>query len=401
MRRVVCLPFNTENEQTVKKTYQNILAQDQDTLNKTYSEILAEFSHRHKYFLTMLKDSYLTIEKYLPEESKNMNNIQKNVLSSYFLKEYSIECAALFNPSMVIHPQQDSKDKLKILMSLRATGEGHISSIEFIEGYIDKTGNLILTERKPGCRLAKLTMVDIEKSIIQFDEDVLFNEQVIFPLTKDESNGIEDVRFVRFEGDNGEISFYGTFTAYDGKNIKSKLVCTTDFKKFTIRSMKGRAIKDKGMALFPRKINNKFAMISRQDGNNIRIMFSDDILTWEDSQIIQEPEFLWQFGKLGNCGSPIELNEGWLLLVHGVGPIRKYVMGAYLLDKENPSKILKRTKMPMLQAEGNEREGYVPNVVYSCGGIYHNDTIFIPFAISDFASGAVSVPVKDLLKMMD
>lgn len=223
---------------------------------------------------------------------------------------------------------------------------------------------------------------------------------MIFPLTRDESNGIEDVRFVKFEDGNNENSYYGTFTAYDGKLIKSKLICTRDFKKYTIRSMKGSAISDKGMALFPRKINGKYAMISRQDGENIRIMFSKDILYWESSEIIQEPEFPWQFGKLGNCGSPIELDEGWLLLTHGVGSLRKYVIGACLLDLNDPSKVIAKLKEPLLSPNKDEREGYVPNVVYSCGGILHNRQIILPYAMSDSVSGFVTVDVAALVSRM-
>ena len=233
------------------------------------------------------------------------------------------------------------------------------------------------------------------------DADIPLNEQVIFPLTADESNGIEDVRFVRFEEDGGNSEYYGTFTAYDGSNIKSKLICTSDFKKYTIHSMKGSAVNDKGMALFPKKINNKYVMISRQDNENIRIMYSDNLLCWENSTILQTPEFPWQFGKMGNCGSPIEVDEGWILLVHGVGPLRKYVMGAYLLDKANPEKIIARTKNYMLSARGKEREGYVPNVVYSCGGICNKGILYIPFALSDISSGVVTVKVKELIGSME
>lgn len=400
MRRVVCLPFNTENKQCTERICNDILTLDSETIDSTFDALMNEFSFRHKGFTEILKGAFSRIKKHIPHDL-SLSIKQQLLIASYFVKEYSLEGAALFNPSIVVHPQQDRNDELKILISLRATGEGHISSIEFIEGYIDSNNNMTLSERKPGCRLPKLKSADIEKSVMQFDDDVLLNEQVIYPLTADESNGIEDVRFVQFADENGKKSYYGTFTAFDCINIKSKLICTDDFKKYTIRSLKGQAVNDKGMALFPRKINNRYAMISRQDGENIRIMFSDDLLTWESSQILQAPEFPWQFGKLGNCGSPIELDEGWLLLAHGVGPLRKYVMGAYLLDKTDPTKVLKRTRQPMLQAKGKEREGYVPNVVYSCGGICHNDTVFIPFALSDFVSSVVSVPVNDLLGMMD
>jgi len=370
-----------------------------ETVKITYNNIVKEFSSRHKYFNNALKDTFYKIEPLLPT-GYQATELQQLLIASYFLKEYSVEAAALFNPSMVVHPDQDNK-KLKILMSLRACGEGHISSIEFVEGYIDQEGDLELIDRGISCRLPNLRVVDKEKSVIDFDVTTPLKEQVIFPLTADESNGIEDVRFVRFEDDNGLCEYYGTFTAYDGSNIKSKIICTSDFKKYSIHSMRGSAITDKGMALFPKKINNKYAMISRQDGENLRIMYSDDLLCWENSKILQTPEFPWQFAKLGNCGSPIEVDEGWVLLVHGVGPVRKYVMGAYLLDKDNPERIIARTKDFILSAEGKDREGYVPNVVYSCGGICDNNILYIPFAISDISSGIVTVNVKKLIESME
>jgi predicted GH43/DUF377 family glycosyl hydrolase len=402
-RRVICLPLTLsspgEMEQRTKRIYENIIKLDQKSVQKTYDDFMHEFAHRHKSFNTILEDKFNEIKPFLPADHQ-LSKVQRFVLTSYFVMEYALEAAALFNPSMVVHPKQDNKDRLKILISLRATGEGHISSIEFVEGYINPDGNVELSDRGVSCHLAKLSAVDIEKSVLEFNDDITMNERVIFPLTKDESNGIEDARFVKFDDETNEKSYYGTFTAFDGKHIKSKLIITRDFKKFSIHSMSGSAINDKGMALFPQKINGKYVMISRQDGENIRIMYSDDILHWEHSEILQAPEFPWQFGKLGNCGSPIELDEGWLLLVHGVGPIRKYVIGAYLLDKSNPAIVLKRTIDPYLFATDEEREGYVPNVVYSCGGICHQGKIYIPFAISDMSSGMVSVSVEDLLNSM-
>jgi len=405
IKRVVCFPYyhsiEKEKKKTIERIYNGIKSMDQVLIQETHNMVITEFSARHKTFFKIIDNTYKHIKKYLPQEADQLSAMQQELLASYFLKEYSVEAAALFNPSMVVHPVQDSNEKLKILISLRATGEQHISSIEFFEGYIKQDNEIELLQRGRHCRLPELKVADIEKSVLVFENDVLLNEQVIFPMTTDESNGIEDVRFVKFTDDQGKHSYYGTFTAYDGRIIKSKLICTEDFKRFTVRSLKGRGINDKGMALFPRKIDNKYVMISRQDGENIRIMYSDDILTWQSSQIIQVPELPWQLAKLGNCGSPIEINDGWLLLVHGVGPVRKYVIGAYLLDKKDPTKILKRTKKPMLQAQDDEREGYVPNVVYSCGGICHNDTVFIPFALSDYASSVVSIAVNDILNMME
>lgn len=404
-RRVICFPYYSQDEkekrQTIERIYNNIIALDKELVQETYDAVIDEFSGRHKTFFKILNDTFIHIKKYLPENASDLPDIKKELLASFFLKEYSVEAAALFNPSMVIHPIQDSEDKIKILISLRATGEQHISSIEFAEGYICKNNEIELMERSTQCRLPQINTIDIEKSVLDFNDDVTIAEQVIFPLTPDESNGIEDVRFVRFEEENGEITYYGTFTAFDGKNIKSKLICTPDFKKYIIRSLSGSAIKDKGMALFPKKISGQYAMISRQDGENIRIMFSDDLIHWDKSEVLQVPVYPWQFAKIGNCGSPIETDKGWLLLTHGVGAIRKYTMGALLLDKQNPRKVLAQTKVPILSAKDKEREGYVPNVVYSCGGIQIGKKLFIPFAVSDISSSVVSVEVEELISMME
>jgi len=400
MRRVVCMSFNTHNSKTVQRIYKNVISLSPDITQGTYNNFMYEFSSRHRNFLTVLQETFQKISQFLPA-GHHLSDVQKALIASYFLKEYSVEAAALFNPSLVVHPKQDDDNNLKVLMSLRACGEGHISSIEFVEGYLNPNGNLDFIERGISCGLANSKTVDVEKSVIEFDAEIPLNEQVLFPLTPDESNGMEDVRFVRFEENSEHCIYYGTFTAYDGSHIKSKLICTTDFREYTIRSMSGAAVNDKGMALFPRKINDKYAMISRQDGNNLRIMYSDDLLRWEKSKILQTPEFPWQFGKLGNCGSPIEVDEGWILLIHGVGPVRKYVMGAYLLAKDDPGTIIARTKNFILSATGIEREGYVPNVVYSCGGISNNGTLYIPFAISDISSGMVTVSVRELIDSME
>jgi predicted GH43/DUF377 family glycosyl hydrolase len=400
MSRVVCLPYNTENEKSVHKIYSNVLSLNENELQKTYDDFMEDFSFRHKFFMDILENAYQLIEKRIPASAQPMSDVQKKVLASYFLKEFSIETAALFNPSIVVHPVQDNPKKTKILMSLRATGEGHISSIEFVEGYIGADGSMELVGRKKSCSLPCLDTVSVGKSEIQFDESLSYDEQVIFPLTPDESNGIEDVRFVQFADDYGQAFYYGTFTAYDGVNIKSKLIQTEDFKKFSIDSMNGAAIDDKGMALFPKKINGQYAMISRQGGEDIRIMFSDDICSWESSELLLRPQFPWQFGKLGNCGSPIETDNGWLVLTHGVGPIRKYMIGAILLDKNDPRKVIGQTKEAILSAKNEEREGYVPNVVYSCGGLLVNKQLFIPFAVSDISSSVVSVDVDVLINSM-
>jgi predicted GH43/DUF377 family glycosyl hydrolase len=235
---------------------------------------------------------------------------------------------------------------------------------------------------------------------VAFHPDHRISERVIFPVSKNESRGIEDARFVQFFNDNGEVVYFATYTAYNGVTILPQLIETKDFIKFNILTLNGKAVKNKGMALFPRKIGGRYAMLSRQDGENNHIMFSDNIHFWQESQIIQEPELPWEFMQIGNCGSPLETDKGWIVLTHGVGPMRKYCIGAILLDLENPTKIIARLDEPLLAPHEKEREGYVPNVVYSCGALIHNNVLVIPYAMSDINSGIATVVVKELLNGM-
>ena len=235
---------------------------------------------------------------------------------------------------------------------------------------------------------------------VSFHADHRISERVIFPVSKNESGGIEDARFVQFFNDNGEVVYFATYTAYNGITILPQLIETKDFIKFNILTLNGKAVQNKGMALFPRQIGGRYAMLSRQDGENNHIMFSDNIHFWQESQIIQEPEYPWEFFQIGNCGSPLETDEGWIVLTHGVGPMRQYCIGAMLLDLENPTKIIARLDEPLLAPRDKEREGYVPNVVYSCGAIIHNNELVIPYAMSDINSGIATVKVKELINCM-
>jgi predicted GH43/DUF377 family glycosyl hydrolase len=235
---------------------------------------------------------------------------------------------------------------------------------------------------------------------IKFDEKSKISERVIFPVSENESRGIEDARFVKFFDDNGETRYYATYTAYNGVCILPHLLETKDFLNFDIITLNGKAVQNKGMALFPRKINGKFVMLSRQDGENNYIMFSEHLHFWNEAKIIQEPVMPWEFVQVGNCGSPLEINEGWLVLTHGVGSMRQYSIGVVLLDLEDPSKIIARLEEPLLIPTEEEREGYVPNVVYSCGSLIHNNMLIIPYAMSDITSGIASVEVKDLVACM-
>ncbi|HEY2648887.1 MAG TPA: glycoside hydrolase family 130 protein, partial [Puia sp.] len=377
-----------------------------------------------------------------------------------FTKEYSIQAAALFNPSVVVHPDQSglSNGRLRFLISLRATGEGHISSIIFQSGILDGDGNIILEKgsgyytclhknenkrwekKELRSRLSGLASFEIQSIDFlpeQFTEriamdllrekekndssltaavsaltgffdsnydltdssDILLSEKVIFPSAKAESMGMEDLRLVQFNEEGGRC-YYGTYTAYNGKEIRTQLIKTKDFNLFSISTMTGPAIQDKGMALFPEKINGKYAMISRQGGEKIHLMYSDNLYHWNDYQVLLEPEFTWEMVQMGNCGSPLKTNKGWLLLIHGVGTMRTYVISALLLDLKDPSKVLRRLKMPLLKADSSEREGYVPNVVYTCGLIQHEQKLFVPYAMSDAATGFFTVDLTDLLNEM-
>jgi len=258
----------------------------------------------------------------------------------------------------------------------------------------------------PTARLATIPRVknwisvaggDDVEVIFRPDEDI--SERVIFPVTLSQSNGIEDSRFVEFE-DRGRRIFYATYTAYSGTSIRSELIETTDFVSFRLSPLRGTAARNKGMALFPRKIDGKYAMICRQDNENLYLIYSDDLHSWDGGVAILKPQFPWEFVQIGNCGSPLELDEGWLLLTHGVGPVRKYSIGAVLLDKQDPSKLLARSREPLVRPDPSEREGYVPNVVYTCGAMRHNDQIVLPYAVSDTFSKFATIKIAALLQSL-
>jgi predicted GH43/DUF377 family glycosyl hydrolase len=236
---------------------------------------------------------------------------------------------------------------------------------------------------------------------VRFAPDSRLSERVLFPVTPSQSNGIEDARFVRFQNEDGAWTYYATYTAYDGKFILPQLIETPDFLEFKFVTLNGPAVQNKGMALFPRKINGQYAMLSRQDYENIYVMFSDDPHVWNTTQLILRPTFSWEFVQIGNCGSPIETEAGWLVLNHGVGPMRQYCIGAFLLDRDDPTKVLGRLREPLIKPNAHEREGYVPNVVYSCGSLLHGRRLIIPYAMSDYAATFATLQVEDLLAAME
>ncbi|MBU0559252.1 MAG: glycoside hydrolase family 130 protein [Bacteroidota bacterium] len=431
--RVILRPLGVSNQRT-KNVISKILLLNQKEAKAQLDEVINSFESRHKDFEKKLLRNYKNVEKFAID--KKLTKTQKYLIGSYFSMEYSIEAAALFNPSIVAHPNQCRlrSDELRFVMSLRATGEGHISSIRFKEGIINSKSKLSFNKETRYCSLPEIeknvftkpeqtkrykfysklesegknrnsnpiTYEDYSKSnyAVKFAKDIPLDERVLFPHSPSESKGMEDVRFVRFINDDGSAVYYGTYSAYSGKIVRTQLIKTIDFQHFSICTLFGSGINDKGMALFPRKINGQYYITSRQDGENLYLMNSSDINHWSHTRKIMVPENSWSFVQLGNCGSPLETDEGWLLIIHGVGPIRKYVISAILLDKKNPSKVIGKLKQPLISPNESEREGYVPNVVYSCGSVLHNNKVIIPYAMSDSYCGFAEKNVKELLNEM-
>jgi len=453
------LAINTNNTSRVNRLIDTVLAIPENELNGIYDEIKKSFASRHRNFEHYLKKNFKIVQPELPKDIV-ISEIRSLIIGAYFSKEYSVQSAALFNPSIIAHPDQNGLEEgeKRFVLSLRAVGEGHISSIEFRSGIVDKDGTIKL-DKETGflsCSDKELSKVYSTKGIIKnttvlkdfdqsimnaFEESFTFDdylekvrvnefsnfdkatqaelfhildtnydvvtdenaplcERVIFPNAKGESMGMEDVRFVAFT-ENNKTQYIGTYTAYDGHKISPQLIITEDFVHFKARSMYGAAVSDKGMALFPEKIDGKYVMIGRQGGENITIMYSNNLFIWEDYKVIMTPEDTWGYVQLGNCGSPIKTPEGWLVITHAVGPLRKYVLGAILLDLKNPSKIIKKLNKPLLSPNGQEREGYVPNVVYSCGSMAHEGNLILPYAMSDSASTFATINIEELLMEMD
>jgi predicted GH43/DUF377 family glycosyl hydrolase len=324
----------------------------------------------------------------------------------YFTSEYAFEATALFNPSIVASPaQRQDSEMFRFIMSARSVGEGHVSSISFRTGHIDTEGDIYIA---PAGRTA-VTGTQTERDgvrEIQFDEGTGLSERLLFPQSRPERNGMEDARFVRFTNDDGTIHYYATYTAYDGRRILPQMLETSDFLRFKELTLDGAMARNKGMALFPRKIKSpegtsgRYAMLSRVDGENIYLMYSENLQTWNEGVKIASPRFPWEFMQLGNCGSPVELNEGWLVLTHGVGSLRRYSIGALLLDKDDPSRIIGRLERPLISPEERERTGYVPNVVYTCGSIVHKDRLIIPYGSADRSIAFITVGVDELMERL-
>jgi len=466
--RVLARPFRLMSDQRSVKICARVMALPESEVHALLEQLRTEFGDRHPKVCEFLKRQFDEVRPYLLN-GQRLSAERELLLGGYFTHEFSLEAAALFNPSIVPHPDQSDlpPGSLRFILSLRATAEGHISSITFRTGLLDADNNITidtptryslepmqvsnaiyekpLFERKLEelnlagsfnqdvlkCLGDTFTLDDLRTCVslavkrlhlpdqetktvaretlmlaqsnyeVQFAPDSRLSERVLFPATPSQSNGIEDARFVHFQNDDGTATYYATYTAYDGKMILPQFLETSDFLYFKFSTLNGPAVENKGMALFPRKIRGHYVMLGRQDAENIYVMFSDHLHFWHTMQLVLEPSFPWEFIQLGNCGSPIETEAGWLVISHGVGPMRKYCIGAFLLDLDDPTKVIGRLREPLIKPNKDEREGYVPNVVYSCGSLLHGGQLIIPYGMSDYATTFATVSLDQVLAAME
>jgi predicted GH43/DUF377 family glycosyl hydrolase len=468
-RRVVAKPYLPGEElvpggdSRTGLLMRRVLAIPEAEVSELLGFTLREFSHRHHGFEALLERHFELVAHHLAPETGAISRERQLLIGAYYTHEYSVEGAALFNPSLVLAPDQSGMPdgQRRVVMSVRAVGEGHISSIEFRSGVVAEAGavsfdppgaRLVTGHRTPPVRYDKprfnlklrelgadnelawgvldrlpdrFTLAELEHSVARLEEggtphaisfettkiirllaassyvttfpaESALSERILFPAGPHESRGMEDARFVRFREDDGTFRYYATYTAYDGFGIIPQMIETEDFRCFTISTLNGAAAQNKGMALFPRKIGGKYVMLSRKDRENLHLAISDDVAVWNDVVELDRPHSPWELVQIGNCGSPLETSAGWLVLTHGVGALRRYAIGAILLDLEDPRKVLGRLRLPLLEPDETEREGYVPNVVYSCGGLVHDDQLILPYGVSDGAVGIATVPVAEL-----
>ncbi len=463
--RVITRPFVPGNEEHLKSVLNRVIGLSDAEVSRLLSEVMTDFSTRHRDIIGAFEAHYAIVSEHL--DGRRVSCERRLLIGAYFTKEYSVEAAALFNPSMVPHPDQSDlpPGACRIIVSLRITGEGHLSSIGFRSGVIDAGGEITidptsryvtppeiisvpvydkhtfdlklsemgvhndiseivlenlspqftaddlkqgienLRQRGVSPAVVRETVDAIEwlsrsNYVAVFPAEFTVSERIIFPVSENESRGIEDARFVRFVDDDQAVMYYATYTAYNGFQVLPQMIATPDFRSFRISTLNGKYAANKGMALFPRRLDGLFTSLSRADGQNLYLLQSDNIHFWNTAKKIREPQYPWEFFQIGNCGSPIETDEGWLLLNHGVGPMRRYTIGVDLLDKKDPSLVIARLDEPILIPEENERDGYVPNVTYSCGAMIHNGQLIIPYAMSDSVAGIATLSLPELMTQL-
>ena len=373
-----------------------------------YERVLRDFKERHWQTEQIFASRFDEVAENLSLDPSAFSETKQRLIGSYFCHEYTFAAAALMNPSIVPHPDQSGMrdGAVRFVMSLRAVGEGHISSVAFREGIAEADGTFQLWHQASFATSVDLddqglACADCPVSVHRHPESSLSNT-VIFPITEQQRGGLEDLRLVRFDHGGDDYEWIGTYTAFSGQSIRTELLRTRDFRSFQLEPIRGKAGRNKGMALFPEKIGGKFAMVGRQDGKNLFLLTSDELDHWDDEGVLlMEPAYPWEFIQIGNCGSPILTDQGWLLFTHGVGAMRKYALGAALLDRDDPSKVIGRTREPVLTAEDADRSGYVPNVVYTCGVLAVGQQLLVPYGISDSTVGFATVAIPDLLNLIE
>ncbi len=407
--RTVLRPFVIEDPATgfprTQRVVARVLALDQAQLAKELQIVAAGLDDRHRDTEHLLLTRFEQLKGFA-EGRPPLSRDQQKLIGAYFSEEFSFESAALFNPSVVRHPDQSGAEagSERIVVSLRGIGEGHISSLAFRTGLWGADGQVTLDDPSAyavGPRIERSQGTNGELIVHLLNDGAQeISETVVYPFMPSQGRGIEDLRMVQFLDDDGAVDYRGTYTAFDGSDVRQGLLRTADFKTFEMRGVQGSHYSGKGMALFPRKIDGRFMMLARQDNENIWLVASDDYYTWNGGEIILQPKWPWEFIQLGNCGSPIEIDEGWLVLTHGVGVARNYCIGACLLDKHDPSKVLGRLSEPLMAPRPDSRDGYVPNVVYSCGAILRDRTLLMPYGVADNFAAFATVKVDELLAAM-
>jgi len=407
--RVVIRPFHIAPErqpaqsERARRIVEAVLALSSQECERELAIVDADFEARHWQTQGVYERRFEQIAAQIGCNG-NIDQSHRELIGAYFCHEYSYAAAAVMNPSVVSHPDQTGlrKGDTRFVLSLRTVGEGHISSITFREGILSASNELSLWPQPGFSVAAEAERPDQEGEVIAHrPEESPISGTVLFPFTPAQRNGLEDLRLVRFEEeDRASFTYFGTYTAYSGASISSELMQTDTFSTFKLSPMNGTASRNKGMALFPKRIGGDYGLIGRQDGENIFFMRSDDPLAWNGGVKILSPVFPWELVQIGNCGAPIELDEGWLLLTHGVGAMRKYCIGAALLDKKDPRKVLARLSTPLLSPSNENREGYVPNVLYTCGAMKHGDWLFLPYGVADSSVAFSLIEIKSMLEQM-
>ncbi|MEO6152336.1 MAG: glycoside hydrolase family 130 protein [Croceibacterium sp.] len=398
-------PFIERDRSRAQRIADRVLGRGNSELGVQLHRVTDGLSTHHRDVSQVLMRRFHDVNG-LVIDPGSIDEDQARLIGAYFSEEYSFEAAALFNPSIVLHPEQTgvAQGAVRFILSLRGSGEGNISSVTFRTGMWSPHG---LTIDPPSVQAISPRIKSIpggepdDPGVRLLCEEARdLSEIVIFPVTPAQRHGIEDLRLVRFIDDDGAATYLGTYTAFSGGGIRQEILRTTDFATIDLTALRGPGTDNKGMALFPRKIGGRYAMLGRQDHENIWLQTSNDLYAWEAGVKVVEPRFPWEFVQIGNCGSPIEIDEGWLVITHGVGPVRSYCLGACLLDKRDPTKLLARLAEPLIRPDPHDHDGYVPNVLYSCGAMVHERTLLLPYAIADSFTTFASVRLDQLLQAM-